>query len=202
MSDMLRWLAAAVCGAWLLLGVATAQVYHWVDDQGTIHYTTGIESVPEQYRDRAREFAEEAGPGDDPESPSAAATAPTNVTSIAFTPGSPIVVSAQINGMGPLTLILDTGADRTVVSPRALARIGVSPVRSGRAEVKGVTGVGEADLVPVHSVEVGGARSGPLTIVVHDADLNQVDGLLGRDFLDRFHVAIDSRAGVVTLAPQ
>ena len=23
-----------------------AQVYHWVDDQGVVHYTTGIESVP------------------------------------------------------------------------------------------------------------------------------------------------------------
>jgi hypothetical protein len=199
---MLRWLAAAVCSVWLVPGVVSAQVYHWVDDQGTIHYTTGIDSVPERYRDRAREFAEEPAPTADPEPPASAAPAHPDTTSIAFTPGSPIVVSAQINGMGPLTLILDTGADRTVVSPRALARIGISPVRSGRAEVRGVTGVGEADLVPVNSLEVGGARSGPLTIIVHDADLNQADGLLGRDFLDRFHVAIDSRAGVVTLAPQ
>ncbi len=197
---MLRWLGLIICSVWLLPGIATAQVYHWVDDHGTIHYTTGIESVPEQYRDRAREFAESSGPSGGPEPP-AAVVAPTEVTNIAFTPGSPIIVTAQINGLGPLTLILDTGADRTVVSPRALARIGVSPVRSGRADVKGVTGVGQADLVPVHSLEVGDARSGPLTIVVHDAELAHADGLLGRDFLDLFHVAIDSRAGVVTLAP-
>lgn len=198
---MLRWLGMAICSAWLFPGVATAQVYHWVDDHGTIHYTTGIESVPEQYRDRAREFAESSVPPGGQEPPTAV-VAPTDVTSIEFTPGSPILVSAQINGLGPLTLILDTGADRTVVSPGALARIGMSPVRSGRADVKGVTGVGQADLVPVHSIEVGSARSGPLTIIVHDADLSQVDGLLGRDFLDLFHVAIDSRAGLVTLAPQ
>jgi hypothetical protein len=198
---MLRGVTAAICSVCLLTGVAIAQVYHWVDDQGTIHYTTGIESVPEQYRERAREFAEDPGPGADPELP-AVGPPPADTTSIAFTPGFPIIVSARINGLGPLTLILDTGADRTVVSPRALARIGVAPVPSGRAEVKGVTGIGEADLVSVHSLAVGGAQSGPLTIIAHDAELNEADGLLGRDFLDRFHVAIDSRAGLVTLAPQ
>lgn len=196
---MRRWLGVLLCCATLVPGAAAAQVYHWVDDQGTIHYSTGIESVPERYRDRAREIPESAVPDTVEADPPTEAAA--DVTSISFTPGSPIVVSAQVNGLGPLSLILDTGADRTVISPAALARIGLSPVPSGQAELKGVTGTGQANLVSIAAIEVGQAKAGPLTIIAHDADLRAADGLLGRDFLDLFHVAIDSRAGVVTLSP-
>jgi hypothetical protein len=43
---------------------------------------------------------------------------------------------------------------------------------------------------------------GPLTIIAHDTDFKNADGLLGRDFLDQFTVTIDSKAGIVTLAPK
>jgi hypothetical protein len=42
---------------------------------------------------------------------------------------------------------------------------------------------------------------GPLLIIAYDGDLKAADGLLGRDFLAHFNVTIDSKAGVVTLAP-
>jgi len=39
-------------------------------------------------------------------------------------------------------------------------------------------------------------------VVSHDSELGQGDGLLGRDFLDRFTVNIDNAAGIVTLTPR
>lgn len=36
---------------------ALAQIYRWTDDQGGVHYTEGIASVPEQYRSGARAIA-------------------------------------------------------------------------------------------------------------------------------------------------
>ena len=54
----------------------------------------------------------------------------------------------------------------------------------------------------VTSLEVGEAKAGPLLIIAHDADLKQADGLLGRDFLERFTVTMDAKEGVVTLAPK
>ena len=33
-----------------------------------------------------------------------------SLTTIPFTPGSPVIVCARINGLGPITLVLDTGA--------------------------------------------------------------------------------------------
>jgi len=53
----------------------------------------------------------------------------------------------------------------------------------------------------VNSVEVDEAKMGPLLVIAHEADLKGAEGLLGRDFLANFNVTIDSKEGVVTLAP-
>lgn len=189
----------ARAGVFLLLllvpDLALAQMYQWQDDQGTVHYTNDLHSIPEPYRARAR-FV--------PASPMAPpAVAPSaGITRIPFTPGSPILVSATINGNGPVTLILDTGADRTMLTPLALWRLGISTADAPRADIKGVTGTAQGQLVQVASVEVGDARAGPFLIIAHDADLKQAEGLLGRDFLERFTVTIDAKERVVTLAPK
>jgi hypothetical protein len=172
----------------LWVGRAAAQVYHWVDADGTVHYSTGLDSVPEAYRPSARLLSGASGPA--------------AVTRISFTPGTSIRVSALIDGRGPVTLILDTGADRTMVSPAALARLGITTPGTSRTRLRGVTGSSSADLVWVSAVAVGDAVVGPLTLVAHDAGLPQADGLLGRDFLGLFTVTIDTRAGFVTLAPE
>jgi predicted aspartyl protease len=177
---------------------ADAQVYHWVDEQGVVHYTTGIESVPERYRDGARVLASSPVDAQTPEAP---VQGRTGGATIPFVAGRPIVVAAQINGAGPVMLVLDTGADRTMVAPAALLRIGIAASGTSRAEVRGVTGTTQADVVWVNSLEVGGARAGPLAIVAHDAELTEADGLLGRDFLSLFSVAIDTRTSIVTLEP-
>jgi hypothetical protein len=179
-----------------LATATSAQVYHWVDEQGVIHYTTGIESVPERYRGTARIMA---GSGADApfERPSVAGSP----IAIPFTPGAPILVSARINGGGPVVLILDTGADRTLVAPAALARLGIPTPNTYDATIQGVTGTTRADVVSIQSLEVGGAPVGPLAVIAHDADLAGADGLLGRDFLLLFSVTIDTGASVVTLRP-
>jgi len=191
-------LVAAVLAIAALVTAASAQVYHWVDDQGVIHYTTGIESVPERYRDSARAMASSPVEGPVPE---ASPLARTGTATIPFVAGQPIVVAARINGAGPVMLVLDTGADRTMVTPAALARVGIQVPGEYRAEIRGVTGTAQADVLWVDSLEVGNARAGPLAIVAHDAGLPQADGLLGRDFLSGFSVAIDARTSVVTLEP-
>jgi len=180
----------------LVPGWGRAQMYQWEDEQGTVHITNELNSIPEPFRSRAR-FVPAS-----PMAPPAPPQKPPGITRIPFTPGFPILVSAAINGTGPVTLILDTGADRTMVSPLALWRLGISTVNAPRAEIKGVTGTAQGDVVQVTSVEVGEARAGPLLIISHDADLKQADGLLGRDFLEWFTVKIDAKEGVVTLTPR
>jgi len=179
-------------GAW-------AQIYGWVDERGGVHYSDGIDSIPERHRSQAVPLPYRNLPAP---AESKAPERPTGVTQIPFTPGSPILVRAKINGAGPTTLLLDTGADRTVIAPLALWRLGVSTRNTPRGEISGVTGKTSVDVVQVESVEVGEARVGRLAVIAHDAELPNADGLLGRDFLDQFRITIDSKAGIVTLAPK
>jgi hypothetical protein len=196
---MRPWTIAFILIFILLPGLALGDIYYWMDDQGTQHYTTRLESIPEHYRSKAIPLSLPTSPPVPPEI--TPRPSPKGLTKISFTPGSPVLVSVKINGGGPITLILDTGADRTMVAPSALSRLGISFENSLRGVVRGVTGESYAEAVWVNSVEIEEAKVGPLLIIAHDADLKGADGLLGRDFLANFNVTIDSKEQVVTLAP-
>ena len=88
--------------------------------------------------------------GVDP-APSAPPAASGSGTTIAFTPGAPILVSARINGGSPITLVLETGADRTLVAPAVLARLGIALPNPLEAPIRGVAGPIQADLVSIRS---------------------------------------------------
>jgi len=185
---------------------AAAQMYRWTDDRGSVFYTQGIDSVPDRYRAGARSIGAASAPepavsAPKPGAPAAGTATVPGVTRITFTPGKPIMVKARINEGGTADLMLDTGAQVTVINPRVLAALGVSMREAGRSVIRGVTGSSDALSVDLASLEVAGARVGPLRVVSHDVGF-EADGLLGRDFLDRFTVNIDNRAGVVTLAPR
>ena len=196
---MRPWTISLILICMLLPGLALADIYYWMDDQGTQYYTTRLESIPEPYRSKAVPLPLPTSPPVPPEI--TPRSSPKGVAKISFTPGSPVLVSAKINDNGPITLILDTGSDRTLVAPSALWKLGISTENAQRGVIKGVTGASYVDAVWVNSVEVEEARVGPLLIIVHEADLKGADGLLGRDFLAHFNVTIDAKERVVTLAP-
>lgn len=185
---------------------ASAQIYRWTDERGEVRFSQGIQSVPPQFRGGAVMMSgpsAPAAPAPATPEPSAASSPPAGVARIPFTPGQPIMVSAKINGGGTTQLILDTGAQGTLISPTALAALGISYRNAVRGSIKGVTGDANVLAVRIESIEVEGARFGPLMVVSHDSGLGSGrDGLLGRDFLDNFIVTIDSAARVVTLTPK
>ncbi len=182
---------------------ASAQIYRWTDGEGDIHYSQGADSVPLQFRPHAviigydRPSSPEPG---EPPSPSA----PPGTGRVKFTPGQPIVVTARINDTGSAQLMLDTGAGRTVISPAVLSALGVSYANARSASLRGVTGDAQVMAVKIESLDVSGARYGPLIVVSYDTGLGQDrgDGLLGRDFLDHFIITIDNSAGLLTLTPR
>ena len=179
--------------------LALSEIYYWTDERGVQNYTTRLESIPEPYRSSAQMLSLPPSPPAPPQyRPLQSQQGPTKVP---FTPGSPVLVGVRINGAGPITLILDTGADRTLITSSAMEKLGISAENGSPALLQGVTGTSSASAVWVNSVEVGDAKAGPLLIIVHDTDLKNADGLLGRDFLANFHVTIDSKERVVTLAP-
>ena len=216
-SSMIR-AAVLVVAAILLLGrpaPSEAEIYRWVDERGVPHFAEGIDSVPERHRATAVPLGLRSAPaapsapaprapaaGGAPGAPRTGGASGTGGTQIKFLPGNPIIVEAMINGNTSVKLILDTGADRTVINPRALAAAGVSLTAGPAAEMRGATGTAPVRGAQVDSVAVGAAKVGKLMVISHDIEQEGVDGLLGRDFLEQFKVSLDSESGLATLSPK
>ncbi len=190
---------------------AHAQLYRWVNEQGEVHFTQGLENIPARFRAGARLLGyPEAAPvpvpagpaGPPPAGPEAGSPGVRGGARIPFTPGEPILLTVRVNGLRTVRLLLDTGAQSTVIHTRALAAIGVDASDGRAVSVMGVTGQAEGRYVGLESLEVGEARVAPLGVIAYDLLLREGDGLLGRDFLDRFTLTVDTEARVVILAPR
>lgn len=183
---------------------ASAQIYRYTDERGQNTYVDGLQNVPERYRS----VAVPLGMQNAPAAPAAAAAATTPAKAgaaiIKYTPGQRIMVDVKINGAFTTSLLLDTGADKTLISPRALLAAGVpitKPVATG--SIQGATGTDKIDYVVVDSLEVGAARVGKLTVASYElSGTGAGDGLLGRDFLDQFRMTVDAAKGEVHLDPK
>src|SRR5262245_6775572 len=123
--------------------VAQAQIHRYVDERGTAHYVDGAMAVPERYRATAVPLPLHNAPA--VATPAAAESLvkepPKGTATIAFTPGQRMITDARINDSATVRLLVDTGADRTLISPRALVAAGVSLTRGARSEqLHGVVG--------------------------------------------------------------
>jgi predicted aspartyl protease len=180
---------------------AAAALYRWVDSAGAIHYTSERSTIPEAYRDSAQELEHPSARAPEPSaSPGpSASSGPGGV--VPSTPGAAVIVEAHLNGV-PLRLLLDTGADRTVISPATLARAGIDVAAGAPVRITGVTGSSSASLVSVQRLDIAGAQVGPLAVVAHAVPGEGFDGLLGRDVLDAFTVTFDAAQNRAVLVPR
>lgn len=188
-----RALALAVVIVAGLASAAAADLFRWIDGDGTLHYTADLAAIPPAYREAAVAVNHPAARPAVPPGPT--------VTVVPVPGGAPMIVDARLNGL-PLRLMLDTGADRTVISPDAISRAGLDATGGRRVRITGVTGSAEAALVQVERLDVAGARLGPIPVVVHAISMQGVDGLLGRDVLEAFTVTVDAASGQATIQPR
>lgn len=135
-----------------------------------------------------------------PEPPSGSLPRGTIVVPVETT-GSSVIVSVTLNRAMRANLILDTGATTTMVSRRIASELGLRTV----AYRTGITvgGVIRRPIARLRSLKVGEAEIQNLLVSVHDFHPNpRIEGLLGLDFLSRFHVSLDSRKQQLVLSPR
>jgi hypothetical protein len=150
----------------------------------------------------------ESRPGADP---TGARLGP-RVSSVAIqTIGNRYLVPVVLNETHRATLLLDTGANITVISPELARRAGLEvPTGSGAARSKARMANGqEVDvaLIRVKSMMVGAARVDNLQVAMYEIGVLDsttsppltIDGFLGADFLGRFTMTIDPQASKLTL---
>lgn len=184
-----RALIAVLAAVLALAPAVHAEVYHWTDRDGVEHYTTTASRIPERYRAGVRVIDTPAPAVDQVPGPAG---------TVLSAGGGPIMAEAHLNGV-PLTLVVDTGASRTVIAPAALQRAGVDLATARVIRIVGVTGSTEAREVVVPRLDVAGAQIGPLTVIAHDVPGLPAHGLLGRDVLDHFVLTVDAARGRATL---
>jgi len=114
-----------------------------------------------------------------------------------------IFVPAVVNGSA-VSLMLDTGAQATILSPDVASRLGiVVPPDAPTFPLAGI-GTSDAPIVILPSLQVGDYVVENLPIAVatlHVASQFQIDGLLGGNFLAFFRMTLDRRAKELRLRP-
>ncbi|HET8578381.1 MAG TPA: retropepsin-like aspartic protease, partial [Methylomirabilota bacterium] len=186
---------------------AWAEMVRWTDDKGDVHLGE-LDDVPDRYK----KFAKPLGTPEEATAPAclAAKDAPKGGAKIRFKGNEHgrIYVHACINGKGPFALILDTGAFATLINDGVLRGIGVDFRGAPVIAVGGVGGARPGRIVKLESLQVEGARVGPIYVASNNISFGEergplpIVGLLGQDFLKDFFVDIDLPRGICILTPK
>jgi len=117
-------------------------------------------------------------------------------------------VPVILNDRHQATLLLDTGTNFTLISPEMAQRAGLDFSAAG-VQVKARIANGQEVQMPVvrlNSISVGTAKVVNFGVAVYAFTVRDyggrplaVDGLLGLDFLARFTMTVDPRAGTLRL---
>jgi predicted aspartyl protease len=118
-----------------------------------------------------------------------------------------ILVSATIDGKGPLRFILDTGA-YAILSRRTADALGIKG--AGAGAISGVGGSIQTEIAKVHEVKMGAASMRDIPFLVHEMPKRvftengrevEIAGLLGLELFERFAVRLDLPNQQMTLTP-
>jgi predicted aspartyl protease len=110
-----------------------------------------------------------------------------------------IALPVKVNGRGPFTFVLDTGAGRTVLLPALAAELGIPLTPLPFESASGAGGELAVSLGEVESLRIGEVEVADLPIAV--LDLSGVEakagerlgGVIGSDVLARFETTINYR---------
>src|SRR5262245_6584231 len=116
-----------------------------------------------------------------------------------------VLLPVIIQGRGPYTFALDTGASRSLVSTPVASELGLS--RAGPAQpIQGVGGAERAIPVRITSWHTGSIQLPPMVITSADLSTGRrgggLQGLLGSDVWDAIgSFKLDYRTGTLTVNP-
>ena len=116
------------------------------------------------------------------------------------------LVGAVFNRKEYVTLLLDTGATRTMLTPETARRLRIQPPADAPKQTAVVTGGQTVEFVvaQLSAMAVGDSvvENVPVGIALLFPEAPLVDGVLGGDVLQHFNVGLDYAASRLRLAPR
>lgn len=184
-----------------------AEMYKWVDDKGTVHFTDDLSAIPEKFRESAetRKPSTETGS----RSPQHQEKPTFSSSERGFEEGGITVpllrkhellfAEVVLNGRVRRYFIVDTGASFTLINKATAQELGIrEDENTPYIRAASVSGIISAPLISLGSVRVGKAEVENVEALVFPMAASG-DGLLGNSFLNKFRVVIDSMNGKMTL---
>ncbi len=105
----------------------------------------------------------------------------------------------MLNGQGPFRLVLDTGANRSVIVDRVAEALGESARSKARLQVRGVTGTAVVPVARVETMEIGDLLLAPVDLPIVPDVFGGADGVLGNEGLLDKRIVIDFRRDLISI---
>lgn len=109
-----------------------------------------------------------------------------------------IIVPVMVNRQGPFLFALDTGANRTVLTPRLIALLGLQSTDDDNVIMQGATGSAVVPTALIERVAVGDVALVQQQLPVV-RELAGIDGILGVDALGAKRVMVDFKTGRIDI---
>jgi clan AA aspartic protease (TIGR02281 family) len=184
------------------------EMYKWVDEKGTVHFTDDLSKIPEKYqsdvetRKPATEISVPEMKDKSISSPPSKVPKPLEPEGAAvdlFRKGEVWTTEVLLNGRAKRHLIVDSGASFILINPQIARELDITiNENSPFIPMITVSGYILAPLVTLKSVRVGKAEVENVEAVIYTMPSGG-DGLLGNSFLNKFRVTLDSIQGKMTL---
>jgi len=100
-----------------------------------------------------------------------------------------MLAQVEINGKGPFTFLLDTGAESIFMSPQVAQKLAIAPSQMKDINVEGFCGLESAKTTQLAEVKLGDKKLDKLEAIILDSSilkLLEIDGILGQNFLNKF----------------
>jgi clan AA aspartic protease (TIGR02281 family) len=189
----------------VLVSPSYAEMYKWVDEKGTVHFTDDVSTIPEKYRQdvEERKAPKETAVPETKEKPTSSpmlkASEPEGMEVNLWRRGEVWMAQVVLNGRVRQNFVVDTGASFTLISKEAAKELGITiDENTPFIPIASVSSVILTPLVTLKSVSAGRAELEDVDALIYTMPSGQ-DGLLGNSFLNRFKVVLDSVQGKMTL---
>ena len=172
------------------------EMYRWTDEQGRVHLTDTLPKSKGTLQEFKIYQPSTSGPTREPNVPLVAEPGSVKITPTK--PGGTVVVDAVVNRHLTVPMLLDTGADFTVLTKQVARDLRLTSLdHLPKQEFKTAGGAVRFPIATLQSLRVGTAEARDIDVAI-DIDGHMPMGLLGMTFLRHFKVTVDQQRGQVT----